>query len=229
VRPLYREYADLLLHRAALMDEGSEAVQGYLKAARDAVEASKAAELRDYFRDECVDALQSRITSLETVSRTTAVVYPIVFPDRTELLVSLPTGLKRVSVPVSSALLTQEVRAFRRRLETRTSRAYLPRAQQLYNWLIRSLEADLTAFQIETLVFVPDGPLRTIPMAALHDGKQFLISKFAVATTPGLSLTDPHPLDRAKIKMLSSGLTEAAQGFPPLPHVSVELQTIRTL
>jgi CHAT domain-containing protein len=66
-------------------------------------------------------------------------------------------------------------------------------------------------------------------MAALHDGKQFLISKFAVATTPGLNLTDPHPIDRAKIKMLSSGLTEAAQGFPPLPHVSVELQTIRTL
>ena len=41
---------------------------------------------------------------------------------------------------------------------------------------------------------VPDGPLRTIPFGALHDGKQFLINRFAFATTPGLTLTDPHPL-----------------------------------
>ncbi|MGH7232291.1 MAG: tetratricopeptide repeat protein, partial [Nitrospiraceae bacterium] len=75
VRPLYVEYADLLLHRAARMDEG-EASQGYLKAAQDAIEASKAVELRDYFRDECVDAAQSHIAKLEFISKTTAVVYP---------------------------------------------------------------------------------------------------------------------------------------------------------
>jgi CHAT domain-containing protein len=228
MRPLYVEYADLLLHRAALMDEGSDS-QGYLKAARDAVEASKAAELRDYFHDQCVDAVQGRVTSLEAISPTTAIVYTIVFTDRTELLVSLPTGLKRISVPVSSARLTEEVRAFRRRLETRTSREYLVNAQQLYNWLVRVLEPDLAASKINTLVFVPDGPLRTIPMAALHDGKHFLISKFAIATTPGMNLTDPHPINRAKVRVLSSGLTEATQGFPPLPHVLMELQTIRAL
>jgi len=228
VRPLYVEYADLLLNRAALMGDGAE-TQGYLKAARDAIEASKVAELRDYFHDQCVDAAQSKITSLEAVSPTTAILYPIVFADRTELLVSLPTGLKRVSIPVTSAQLTQEVRTFRRRLETRTSREYLMNAQQLYDWLVRSLEPDLAAAKINTLVFVPDGPLRTIPMAALHDGKEFLISKFAVASTPGMNLTDPHPIDRGKIRFLSSGLSEATQGFPPLPHVSMELLTIKRL
>jgi CHAT domain-containing protein len=228
MRPLYVEYADLLLRRAALMEEGADA-QGYLKAARDAIEASKATELRDYFHDQCVDAVQSKITTLEAVSPTTAIIYPIVFPDRTELLVSLPAGLKRVSVPVSSATLTEEVRTFRRRLETRTSREYLLNAQQLYDWLVRVLEPELAAAKINTLVFVPDGPLRTIPMSALHDGRDFLISKFAVATTPGMNLTDPHPIDRARMKVLSSGLTEATQGFPPLPHVLLELQTIHAL
>jgi CHAT domain-containing protein len=87
----------------------------------------------------------------------------------------------------------------------------------------------LAAAKINTLVFVPDGPLRTIPMAALHDGNHFLISKFAIATTPGMNLTDPHPINRAKVRVLSSGLTEATQGFPPLPHVSMELQTIHAL
>jgi CHAT domain-containing protein len=228
IRPLFFELSDLLLQRAGLTDD-APAAQEYLRRARDAIEAYKAAELRDYFRDDCVDTLQARITKLDTLAAGTAVVYPIVFADRLELLVSLPNGLKRLSIPVSSATLTQEVRAFRRTVEKRTTREYLPHAQQLYAWLIRPLEPDLASFGINTLVFIPDGPLRTVPMAALHDGRQFLIEKFAVATTPGLNLTDPKPIDRDKIRLLSSGLTRAVQGFPSLPFVEDEINAIRTL
>ena len=66
-------------------------------------------------------------------------------------------------------------------------------------------------------------------MAALHDGTQFLIKKYAVATTPGVTLTDPRPLDRKSIKILSVGITEAVQDFPALPHVSREVETIHQL
>ena len=228
VRALYFELADLLLHRASLTGD-SQGAEQYLRRARDAIETYKAAELRDYFRDDCVDTLQARITKLDRLAAGTAVVYPIVFADRLELLVSLPNGLKRLSIPVSSATLTQEVRAFRKTVEKRTTREYLPHAQQLYAWLIRPLEPDLASFRIDTLVFIPDGPLRTVPMAALHDGGQFLIEKFAVATTPGLNLTDPKPIDREKVRLLSSGLTRAVQGFPSLPFVEEEINAIRTL
>src|SRR4029434_2287244 len=81
---------------------------------------------------------------------------------------------------------------------------------------------------IDTLVFVPDGPLLTIPMAALHDGKEFLISKYAMAITPGLNLTDPRPIKREGAKLLAGGVTEAVQGFPPLPNVAGELGARRT-
>ena len=228
VRGLFFEFADLLLQRASLTAD-PQAAEPDLRSARDAIETYKATELRDYFRDDCVDTLQARITKLDTLAAGTAVVYPIVFADRLELLVSLPTGLKRLSIPVSSATLTQEVRAFRKTVEKRTTREYLPHAQQLYAWLIRPLEPDLASFRIDTLVFVPDGPLRTVPMTALHDGQQFLIEKFAVATTPGLNLTDPKPIDREKIRLLSSGLTQAVQGFPSLPFVEEEINAIRTL
>jgi CHAT domain-containing protein len=228
VRTLFFELADLLLHRASLTDD-SQGAEQYLRGARDAIETYKAAELRDYFRDDCVDTLQARITKLDQLAAGTAVVYPIVFTDRLELLVSLPNGLKRLSIPVSSATLTQEVRAFRKTVEKRTTREYLPHAQQLYAWLIRPLEPDLASFRIDTLVFVPDGPLRTVPMAALHDGGQFLIEKFALATTPGLNLTDPKPIDREKVRLLSSGLTRAVQGFPSLPFVEEEINSIRAL
>jgi CHAT domain-containing protein len=227
IRPLFFELSDLLLQRAGLTEEAPIA-QEYLRTARDAIEAFKAAELRDYFRDDCVDAQLGRVTQLDTLAAGTAVIYPIVFTDRLELLVSLSNGLKRLSIPISATTLTQEVRAFRKTVEKRTTREYLPHAQQLYAWLIRPLEPDLASFHIDTLVFIPDGPLRTVPMAALHDGRQFLIEKFAVASTPGLNLTDPKPIDRDKIRLLSSGLTRAVQGFPSLPFVEEEINTIRT-
>jgi CHAT domain-containing protein len=228
VRGLFFELADLLLHRASLTGDSQEAELD-LRRARDTIETYKAAELRDYFRDDCVDTLQTRITKLDTLAAGTTVIYPIVFADRLELLISLPNGLKRLSIPVSSTTLTQEVRAFRNKVEKRTTREYLPHAQQLYAWLIRPLEPDLASFHIDTLVFIPDGPLRTVPMAALHDGRQFLIEKFALATTPGLNLTDPRPIDRAKVRLLTTGLTQAVQGFPSLPFVEDEMNTIHTL
>ena len=101
----------------------------YLSEARETVELLRVAELRDYFHDDCVDAARSRVARLDIVSQTAVVVYPIILPDRTELLVSLPSGLKRFAVPVSAATLTQEVRNLRHNLEKRTTREYLPHAQ----------------------------------------------------------------------------------------------------
>ena len=228
VRPLFFELADLLLQRASRTADPA-ASERYLLAARDAIEAYKAAELRDYFKDECVDALQARMTKSDTLSPKTAVIYPILFPTRLELLVSLPSGLRRFAVPVTTEHVTREIRAFRRYVEKRTTREYLPHAQQLYDWLVRPLEHELRAARITTLVFVPDSALRTIPMSALHDGKQFLIAAYAVAMTPGITLTDPHPLNREQIRFLASGITKGVQGFPPLPYVAEEMDSIRTL
>ena len=226
--PLYFELVDLLLQRGQALRDPNQGAP-YLIEARDTVELFKAAELRDYFRDDCVDTALSKVTKLDVVAKTTVIIYPILLPDRTELLIGLPTGLKQVSVPVGMETITQEVREFRRKLEKRTTREYLPHAQKLYDWLIRPIEPDLAAFSIDTLIFVPDGALRTIPMAALHDGKQFLIAKYALGITPSMNLTDPRPIKREGMKVLAVGVTEAVQGFPALPNVSAELQELHTL
>jgi CHAT domain-containing protein len=228
VGPVYFELVDLLLQRAATFPERVR-YEPYLSEARQTVELFKAAELRDYFQDDCVEAARARATSMDVVAQTAVIVYPIILSDRLELLVSFPSGLEQFTVPVAADTLTQEVRQFRRYLEKRTTWQFLPHAQRLYDWLIRPLEPALKRLSLETLVFVPDGPLRTIPMAALHDGQQFLIRKYALATTPGLDLTDPQPLRRDKVKMLAAGLTEAVQGFSSLPFVAAELQAIQGL
>lgn len=225
---LYFELADLLLQRSSVTTTKEEA-QPYLIKARDAIELFKTAELRDYFADECVDAFQTRQTKLEDVSRQAAIVYPIILPDRTELLVSLPDGMHRITVAVKQEELKQDALAFQRLLQKETTREYLRKGQRLYDLLLRPLEPVFANFDITTLVIVPDGPLRMIPFSALHDGKQFLITKYAVATTPGLNLTDPKPLSRDRIEVLSAGLTVSVQGFPPLPNAADELEAIGNL
>jgi len=228
VGPVYFELVDLLLQQARTRPSREE-IASYLIEARQTVELFKVAELRDYFRDDCVDTALSKVTQLDVVSRSAVIVYPILLPDRTELLLSLPTGLKSIVVPVGLDALTEEVRQFRRKLEKRTTRQYLTHARKLYSWLISPIESDLAQARVDTLVFVPDGPLRTIPMAALHDGNEFLVTKYAIAITPGLDLSDPRPIVRQQTKVLAVGVSEAVQGFSALPGVNAELGALRTL
>ncbi len=228
VKPLFTEISDLTLRRAATFQSQEDAIP-YLMQARETIETFKAAELQDYFRDDCVKTAHASKAKVEQVSENTLVIYPIILPDRLELLVSHTSGMKRIAVDVLEETLTQEVRAFRRTLQERESSAYLRHAQQLYSWLIHPLEEDLQKHAITTLVFVPDGPLRTIPMAALHDGLQHLIARYAVAVTPGMELTDARPMNRTNVQLLSMGLTDSVQDFPALPNVEKELSSVRAL
>ena len=228
VGDVFFELADLLLQHAKRAPTAA-GKQQYLLAARDTAEVLKSTELKDYFQDDCVVALQSRITPLDRLAPGTAALYPILLPERTELLLSLPEGIQQFTVPVGREELTRTVRDFRHYLEKRTTREYLPYSQQLYGWLIQPLDNTLRERGIDTLIVIPDGPLRTIPMAALHDGRQFLIDRYALATTPGLTLTDVRPLQRQHARLLLNGLTEAVQGFPALEYVSQEMQAIHTV
>jgi CHAT domain-containing protein len=226
--PIFLELVDLLLRRSAQASDAAR-VDSYLQQVRQAIELLKGAELEDYFQDDCVTALKGRTKGIDKLAPRTAAVYPIPLPDRLEILLSLPTGMKRFTFSVAADSLVREVRVLRQLLEKRTTREYLPHAQRLYDWIIRPIEKELQRDQIEILVFVPDGALRTIPMAALHDGNEFLISQYAIASTPGLTLTDPHPLARQHLEILLSGLTKPVQGFPPVPNVRQELSDIKAL
>ena len=226
--PLFFELADLLLQQSkSIADLAKE--QALLLEARDTVEQLKAVELEDYFCDHCVDVQRSKARAIEAVDEQTAVVYLIPLSTRTEVLVGLTSGLKRFTVDVGADALTEQVRQCRRNLETRTTYGYLAQAQQLYDWLIRPIRELLSENRINTLVFVPDGALRTIPFASLHDGERFLIQDLAVASAPGLSLVEPQPIKRGKVRLLLNGLSKPVQGFAALNFVAGELSSIEPL
>ena len=225
---LYMNLADLLLKNIANIKDNSN-IENELKQVRATVEMLKGAELEDYFRDDCVAALKKKTKGIDNIGKRTAAIYPIIFQDRLEILLSLPDGMKHYTVPVSKDKLNNEINRFRSRLEKRTTHQYKRHAMNIYNWLILPLEKDLELQKVDTLVFIPDGAFRTVPLTALYDGKNFLVSRYAIATTPGLTLTDPQPLPRKNLKLLVAGLTESVQNFPPLPEVAAEVKKLDEL
>ncbi len=150
------------------------------------------------------------------------------------VIVSLPDGSKKVAqVLASEQTVEATVIQFRENLEL-GSRDYIADydqapGKQLYRWLIQPFEQDFA--DVKTLVFVNDGLLRSVPMAALYDGEQYLIEKFAVATTPSLTLTAPERVKRpTRLSALLMGVSEPSQvstrPFDPLPAVNNELAAV---
>lgn len=223
VEPLFMGYAETLLR---LADAEPESQQQWLYRARATMERLKAAELEDYFKDDCVAELDARKRAIDRLVPGAAAIYPILLPDRTEILVSIGDRLERFSVPAGRAALTKTINEFRGLLEKRATHQYREPGKKLYDWLIAPLEPRLRAAGVDTLVIVPDGPLRTIPLAALYDGDRFLVERYAVSVSPGLTLIDPKPLASTRPGALLAGLSVAAQGFPALPQVEAELDGV---
>jgi len=109
--------------------------------------------------------------------------------------------------------------------DVRIPRPYLPASQQLYQWLVAPLEAELASGEITNLAFVVDVGLRSLPMAVLHDGDGFILERYSIGLMPSLSLTDTRYVDVRNLEVLAMGASEFTDQNP-LPAVPVELSTI---
>jgi filamentous hemagglutinin family protein len=108
---------------------------------------------------------------------------------------------------------------------TRSQSDFLPEAQQLYQWFIAPLEAQLKEAEINNLILITDGGLRSLPMAALHDGEKFLIDRYSITLVPTLSLTNLTYRDIRRSQILAMGASQFTDK-DPLPAVPLELQGI---
>ncbi|MBD1894328.1 CHAT domain-containing protein [Coleofasciculus sp. FACHB-129] len=225
VEPIYRELVELLLE--------PNPSQTNIKQAREVIEALHLAELDNFFREACLDVQPQQIDQLDPQA---AVIYPIILSNRLEVILSLPgkplshysTRLVKNDIEETLEQLLESLNPFF------SSEARLRLSQQVYRWLIQPVETELTKSNIATLVFVLDGSLRSLPMAALYDGKQYLIEKYNIVVAPGLQLVAPRVgsaslsqlLAQKRNKILAGGITEARQGFPALPGVGAEVSQI---
>ena len=103
--------------------------------------------------------------------------------------------------------------------------SYMKSSRELYKLLIEPIEAELKANNIDILVFSMDSGLRLLPLAALHDGEQFLIEKYAVATVPSFGLTDTRYVSLDQSSILAMGASEFSEQAA-LPTMPIELEAI---
>ena len=243
-KPLFSEFVALLLQQASTLSMKSAKTEKnqMLKQVLSAMDLLKEAELQNYFQDDCIKPKKG----INDIGTHTAVIYPIFLPDKVELLVSLPAEeMQRFTVAVTPDKLKQAIQTLRETIacqqtdyemqrQCRKGLAYQKPANQLYQWLIHPLEAKLSQRRIDTLIFVPDDDLYTIPLAVLQDGDTFLIDKYALAVVPGLTLTEPHPAQTVfqtdSVPVLFNGLTKIqSQTAPPLLYTEAMGKQIKAL
>jgi CHAT domain-containing protein len=211
--------------------------EGNLAKAFDAIEQAYVAEL-EIFTGQSLgkEAINIENTQdlLSTVAQqrgdVAALIYPVLFDDRIEILVIPPKDkgkpFSRTTVAANQQTIQDVITDYRNNLRDVGSNDYLEQSQQLYDWIIRPIEKQLSDLKINTLVFAMDSGLRVTPPAALHDGKQFLIERYAIANIPALRATRIEERNRKATRVLAMGLTESVQGFSALPSVDIEIKTI---
>jgi CHAT domain-containing protein len=219
VEPLYRDNLEL-----QLMQSNPD-----LEAVLARMESLKLAEVHNYFREPCVEPKVQLTRFINQNLPNTNLIYTIALQDRLEIIVKLAgqsSNLHRYQSTVSRTTLEATAKIFQDQVVR--DRPNSDQSQSLYNWIFRSIDA-VTGRTLEsdlqpesTLVMVSDSGLREIPMAALYDGKQSLIDRFAVALSPGLTLFDPKPIRKPNV--MFAGQTVFSQiGLADLKGTKVEL------
>ncbi len=229
VEPVYRELTELQLNTTPANQTLTQ--QASLEPALATIDGLRLAELQNYLGEDCTISPSSKPISL--VNKQTAVVSTIMLKERVAVILTLPDAPSIVRwITAPSQTVRTTVNDLRLKLENRSdlTNSYQVPAQQVYDWLIRPFASELQAAKIETLVFIQDGILRSIPMTALYDGKQFLVEQYAIASTLSFSLIDPTQLEQRSLRVLGFGLTKSSTigstVFAPLSFVKTELDRI---
>ncbi|ACK69519.1 filamentous hemagglutinin family outer membrane protein [Gloeothece citriformis PCC 7424] len=148
--------------------------------------------------------------------------------DQLEIIVITSTGdvIQEKIEGITRDQVMSVVKKFQQTVTNpRRPTAYLQPSQQLYQWFIASIEQDLQAQNIDTLVFILDAGLRSVPMAALNDGQQFLIEKYSMGLMPSVALTDTRYVNVQNSQVLAMGAS-TFRDQNPLPSVPIELSLI---
>jgi CHAT domain-containing protein/tetratricopeptide (TPR) repeat protein len=240
VEPIYRGLIDQRLSSAdnVLVIEPTETQQvKNVNSILTTVDSLRLAELQNYFGNDCAlsDVVAIGKVDLLDPNPHTAYFSTIILDERTAVIVNFPGRKTKIvwNANQGKAAITEEINQFRRGLESFYTQFDTSLGQNIYSWLVQPFAEDLERAKITTLVFIQDGLLRSVPMAALYDGKQFLIQKYAIATTPSLNLTSSSTLDKKELKALALGLSQGSKvddkSFSPLPNVEAEIKEVKAI
>jgi filamentous hemagglutinin family protein len=147
--------------------------------------------------------------------------------DQLYVMLVLPTGDPIVkAIPATRQMVLRVAGQFRRTVQSSTHDSYLRPARQLHTWLIEPIVADLAAAEIHHLTFLLDDGLRSLPVAAFHNGERFLIEDYSLSLMPSMALSDLSYVKIQGLGLLAMGAEEFDdQEALPAAGTEVELLT----
>jgi CHAT domain-containing protein/tetratricopeptide (TPR) repeat protein len=150
-------------------------------------------------------------------------VYTLVGPDALSIILvdpDVPTPIAK-RVKIQDADLNRLVEQFKAAL-TNPNADPKPAASKLYDLLIAPIETPLAAARPNVILWSLDGALRYIPMAALWDGKQYLVERYASALFTLKAADKLKDAPRTDGTGLALATTHALSGFPALAGADEE-------
>jgi CHAT domain-containing protein/tetratricopeptide (TPR) repeat protein len=180
---------------------------------------------------EDLNALRDDLRQLDAV-----LLYPLILDDRLELVITTPNSppLRRTVKNLKREELNRVIAEYRSALERPDSNAK-ELAQKLYTWLIQPLEKDLQQAPPKTIIYAPDGQLRYIPLAALYDGKQWLVQRYRINNITARSVTNFHTPPAKQPRILAGaypqqgGIVKVGNEefrFAGIPSANQEVKTL---
>lgn len=227
--PVYRELVDLLLKTPGTDKE----LEPIFKQAIETIDSLQLAELQDFFRCNISLLVQKEQKTDQSYQQQTAFIYPIILPDRLEVLFKLPDqSWTHIKQDIPQGVVRAKLKNFRKALIEKISvdgKFQEDYSKEIYQWLIQPLNLETRKEDIQTLVFVLDGEFRNIPMAALSDDKgKYLVEKpYSLVVLPGAKLFELRPSPPRKLSILAAGISQELTvdniPFSPLHNV-IDLQ-----
>ncbi|NEO87597.1 MAG: CHAT domain-containing protein [Spirulina sp. SIO3F2] len=160
-----------------------------------------------------------------------ALLYVFAHNDKLHLIaLSAEDEPSHYEFPLAKDVLMTELTEFQHTLTNpvlRRSERFLSAAQRLHQWIVEPFLSEFEEKGINNILFGLDDGLRTLPIAALHDGEQFLIEKYQATLIPSLTLTPTHRPQLQAASVLAMGIS-AFEQFAPLHAVPVEIASIKT-
>ncbi len=226
VEPMYRTALELLLEDSIPNDSN-------LKKSLLIFDKLRLAQLRNFFGDYCLEVdLKNRDSQTNPVRKNAVVFYSIILEDKTHFILELPDGtLHHHQASIGKTGMTELANNWYISITEKgegllvNNSLFWQQATELYNIIMRPFEKELEPINSDPIIFVNDGILRNIPMAALFDGKKFLVQKWASFSSIGLNIRATNSYHKST-KALVFGLEESRGTWSTLSSVPQELDNV---
>jgi len=179
---------------------------------------------------EAVQQSQALMPDLRSLGQGTVALYTVVTKEKGWIMMVTPDSRKAYRIDTDG--LEQTVAQLRETLKDDRFDP-VPLAQKLYRMIMEApqdsgptLAQDLRAYGARTLMWSLDGVLRYVPVTALHDGKDYLVSSYINVVFTTASISRLNKAVSAHWRGLGLGVSKQYGDFPALPGVEHELQSI---